>query len=550
MVDAGGSHCYGRSAWRVQFLSSPGGASLARRLCLAVGVVRASGPGNSWHRDLDDYRRGPGALWCATRVPQASAIRSKTLQIAEFLRYLMNSISEYFGSGQRSSATIRSSRSATVADAVHRRDHACRACTSAQLDGVVLGWFSAGVGRPRASSDRGRQLVDQRARSRRSASATPAALSSAQVAHRRRQEHRPRDRRRRLGLDVELDRVLLDEDLVARLELALGEHVVVARTPSTVCSSISHGSASGVVRRFVQPALLGLRVPLLGVVVAVEDDPLVGRRSVLDDRRRPPPRARAAGLERVLELARPARRSPRRRSCSAPCSGSASDMLEPSARNSNLLPVKANGEVRLRSPPCIGSGGSTGVPRPRIAPGLARVALAASRSRRRPCSSSAPRKIEMIAGGASLAPRRWSWPTLATDARSSAWCLLTAWMTAAQKNRNCRFSCGVSPGLEQVRARVGAHRPVVVLARAVDAGERLLVQQADEAVAAGDVLQHLHRQLLVVGADVGVLEDRRDLVLGRRDLVVARLDRHAELRAARARISSMQARMRSGIEPK
>ena len=52
----------------------------------------------------------------------------------------------------------------------------------------------------------------------------------------------------------------------------------------------------------------------------------------------------------------------------------------------------------------------------------------------------------MIAGGASLAPRRWSWPTFATDARSSAWCLLTAAMTAAQKNRNERFSCGVSPG--------------------------------------------------------------------------------------------------------
>jgi hypothetical protein len=37
-------------------------------------------------------------------------------------------------------------------------------------------------------------------------------------------------------------------------------------------------------------------------------------------------------------------------------------MLEPSARNSNLLPVKANGEVRLRSPPCIGRCGSTGAP--------------------------------------------------------------------------------------------------------------------------------------------------------------------------------------------
>ena len=42
--------------------------------------------------------------------------------------------------------------------------------------------------------------------------------------------------------------------------------------------------------------------------------------------------------------------------------GSASDWLEPSARNSNLLPVKANGEVRLRSPPCLGSAGSTEEP--------------------------------------------------------------------------------------------------------------------------------------------------------------------------------------------
>ena len=83
--------------------------------------------------------------------------------------------------------------------------------------------------------------------------------------------------------------------------------------------------------------------------------------------------------------------------------------------------------------------------------------------------------------------------------------------------------------LEQVRPGVGAHRPVVVLARAVDARERLLVQQADEAVAAGRVLQDLHRDHLVVGADVRVLEDRRDLELVGRDLVVARLDRHAEL---------------------
>ena len=130
--------------------------------------------------------------------------------------------------------------------------------------------------------------------------------------------------------------------------------------------------------------------------------------------------------------------------------GSASDWLEPRARNSNLLPVKANGEVRLRSPPCIGSGGSTGVPSPRNEPGVAGSPSPASIVSKI-LRSSAPRKIEMIAGGASLAPRRWSWPMPATLARSSAWWWLTAAMTAAQKNRNWMFSCGVSPGSSRFR---------------------------------------------------------------------------------------------------
>ena len=46
-------------------------------------------------------------------------------------------------------------------------------------------------------------------------------------------------------------------------------------------------------------------------------------------------------------------------------SGKLTDWLEPTARNSNLLPVKANGLVRLRSPAWRGNVGRTGVPRPR-----------------------------------------------------------------------------------------------------------------------------------------------------------------------------------------
>ena len=65
--------------------------------------------------------------------------------------------------------------------------------------------------------------------------------------------------------------------------------------------------------------------------------------------------------------------------------------------------------------------------------------------------------------------------------------------------------------VQQVVAEVVAHAPVQVLAGAVDAGERLLVQQARQAVLRRDPPQHLHRHHLVVGGDVGVLEDRRQL---------------------------------------
>jgi len=81
--------------------------------------------------------------------------------------------------------------------------------------------------------------------------------------------------------------------------------------------------------------------------------------------------------------------------------------------------------------------------------------------------------------------------------------------------------------VEQVLAIIGRQRPVVVLARAIDARERLFMQQADQAVAQGDFFHRLHGQLVVVVRDVGRVEDRSQFVLGRRDLVVLGLGRHA-----------------------
>ncbi len=102
-------------------------------------------------------------------------------------------------------------------------------------------------------------------------------------------------------------------------------------------------------------------------------------------------------------------------------------------------------------------------------------------------------------------------------------------MTATVKTRNWALSCGVSPGLSRFSPDVGRHRPVVVLARSVDAGERLFVKQADQAVFVGGLSHYFHRQVLVVGAEIGVLKDRGEFVLAGGDFVVAGLHRHAEL---------------------
>ena len=56
----------------------------------------------------------------------------------------------------------------------------------------------------------------------------------------------------------------------------------------------------------------------------------------------------------------------------------------------------------------------------------------------------------MIAGGASLAPSRKSLLAEATTARSSPPYRWTPRMIAAQKVRNCAFSCGVSPGFNRL----------------------------------------------------------------------------------------------------
>ena len=59
-----------------------------------------------------------------------------------------------------------------------------------------------------------------------------------------------------------------------------------------------------------------------------------------------------------------------------------------------------------------------------------------------------------------------------------------------------------------------------MLAGAVDAFKRLLMQKAGIAVFVGNLLHHLHGQLVVVNGDVRGFENRSQLVLGGSDFVV------------------------------
>src|SRR6201991_3750249 len=208
--------------------------------------------------------------------------------------------------------------------------------------------------------------------------------------------------------------------------------------------------------------------------------------------------------------------------------GTATVCPEPGARNSILLPVNANGLVRLRSPGSVGRGGNVSTPMI-IVPlpfddVAAPFAICSNTS-----ASWSPRKIEMIAGGASLAPSLWSLVADATEIRSNGAYLCTARMTAAQNTRNWAFSCGVSPGTNRLPSSALPTEKLTCLPEAVDTGERLLVEQAFHAVLLGDGLERGHQQLLMIGCEVGALEHRRDLELSRSHLVVPSLCRDAQL---------------------
>ena len=93
--------------------------------------------------------------------------------------------------------------------------------------------------------------------------------------------------------------------------------------------------------------------------------------------------------------------------------GLAMESAEPTIRNSNLFPVNAKGEVLLRSVASFGRSGRVGNTRHQLSAKQAGTGLSRFDQLFTTSSSWSPRNTEIMAGGASLAPSLWSFPTSA-----------------------------------------------------------------------------------------------------------------------------------------
>ena len=125
-----------------------------------------------------------------------------------------------------------------------------------------------------------------------------------------------------------------------------------------------------------------------------------------------------------------------------------------------------------------------------------------------------------------MAPRRWSLPAEATEHAGAPDSYRRLDHRGEEDDELQVVERGVAR-IEQILG-LGAKRPVVVLARTVDALKGLLVQQADQVVAGGDELHLLHHDQILVDGLVDLAIDRCELMLAGSNLVVLGLGGNAK----------------------
>ena len=134
----------------------------------------------------------------------------------------------------------------------------------------------------------------------------------------------------------------------------------------------------------------------------------------------------------------------------------------------------------------------------------------------------------MIAGGASLAPRRWSWPASAMLARRMSACSLTPRMTASRNARNWALAWGSLPGSRRFSPSSVAIDQLLCLPEPLMPANGFSWMR-NMSPCCGASFRIIDITIMLWSEpDRGGLVHRRHLELRRRDLVVAGLGGDAE----------------------
>ena len=209
--------------------------------------------------------------------------------------------------------------------------------------------------------------------------------------------------------------------------------------------------------------------------------------------------------------------------------GPAIDWLEPTARNSKRLPVKANGLVRLRSPASFGSGGSTStptvsVPLPLDDFGAARLDLLEDIGQLLAQEDRDDGRRGLVGAEAVIVAG------MGHDGPQQARVLMHGPDHGGAEDEELHVGVRRVARIQEVALAGTAQRPVDVLAGTVHAGEGLLVRAGRPCRTSrprGESVIMINCWWSV--AMLAVSKTGRDFVLGRGHFVVAGLDRHAQL---------------------
>lgn len=135
-------------------------------------------------------------------------------------------------------------------------------------------------------------------------------------------------------------------------------------------------------------------------------------------------------------------------------------------------------------------------------------------------SNCSPRKIDIMAGGASLAPSLWSLPGFEAERRRSSALSSTAFITAVRKSRNRLFSCGFLPGSRRLMPVSVIIDQLLCLPEPFTPAKGFSCSRHSKLCLLATFFHNFHNKLVVVCRNIGCSKYRCHFMLCRRNFIM------------------------------